>query len=196
MLTLFGAVMGQARISRTGVPLPEVTAELEAQLASVLQEIETVAPESAGAGPGQSHSKRQKVIRGAVNFSLLFPGGNGRSCATCHSREDGFSLSPSTVEARWQRMQQARRHDPNATDPLFRPIDADDGKEDFTLLLYARALQSAGAATAARSPDRRPDGHPRNGVARGNATQHAPAHGSVSAGSIGGDARSAGAWKR
>ena len=134
MLTLFGAVMGQARISRTGVPLPEVTAELEAQLASVLQEIETVAPESAGAGPGQSHSKRQKVIRGAVNFFRPFPGGNGRSCATCHSPEDGFSLSPSTVEARWQRMQQARRHDPNATDPLFRPIDADDGKEDFTLL--------------------------------------------------------------
>ena len=138
-LTLVGAVMGQTRIARTGVPLPAVAAELEAQLASVLQEIEALTPESESSEPGHSRSKKQKAIRGAVNFFRPFPGGNGRSCATCHNPEDGFSLSPSTVEARWQRLQEARRRDPNATDPLFRPIDADDGKEDFTLL-RTRAL--------------------------------------------------------
>ena len=138
-LTLLGAVMGQTRTARTGVPLPAVAAELEAQLASVLQEIEALTPESESAEDGHSRSKKKKIIRGAVNFFRPFPGGNGRSCATCHNPEDGFSLSPSTVEARWQRLQEARRRDPNATDPLFRPIDADDGKEDFTLL-RTRAL--------------------------------------------------------
>jgi cytochrome c peroxidase len=77
--------------------------------------------------------------KGAVNFFRPFPGGNGRSCATCHDPRDGFSLAPATVEARWQRLQRARRLDPKATDPLFRSIDADDGKEDFTLL-RTRAL--------------------------------------------------------
>ena len=43
------------------------------------------------------------------------------------------------MEARWQRLQRARRSNPGATDPLFRPIDADDGREDFTLL-RTRAL--------------------------------------------------------
>jgi hypothetical protein len=40
---------------------------------------------------------------------------------------------------RRQRLQRARPHDPNASDPLFRAIDADDGQEDFTLL-RTRAL--------------------------------------------------------
>jgi cytochrome c peroxidase len=82
---------------------------------------------------------RVKAIKGALNFFLPFPGGNGRSCATCHNPKDGFSLSPATVEARWQRLQRARRFNPNADDPLFRSIDADDGKQDFTLL-RTRAL--------------------------------------------------------
>jgi cytochrome c peroxidase len=80
-----------------------------------------------------------KVLKGALNFFLPFPGGNGRSCATCHNPIDGFSLSPKTVEARWQKLQQARRRNPNADDPLFRSIDADDGQQDFTLL-RTRAL--------------------------------------------------------
>ena len=81
----------------------------------------------------------KKVIQGAVNFFRPFPGGNGRSCATCHNPADGFSLSPATVEARWRRLQRARLRNPEATDPLFRPIDADDGQDDFTLL-RTRAL--------------------------------------------------------
>jgi cytochrome c peroxidase len=89
--------------------------------------------------PGGLDVDKKKAIKGALNFFLPFPGGNGRSCATCHNPEDGFSLSPATVEARWQRLLRARRINPNADDPLFRSIDADDGQQDFTLL-RARAL--------------------------------------------------------
>jgi cytochrome c peroxidase len=82
---------------------------------------------------------KKKALKGALNFFRPFPGGNGRSCATCHNPRDGFSLSPATVEARWQRLQRMRRINPNADDPLFRSIDADDGDQDFTLL-RTRAL--------------------------------------------------------
>jgi len=88
---------------------------------------------------GRLGTNRAKVLKGAVNFFLPFPGGNGRSCATCHDPRDGFSLSPATVEARWQRLERARKTNPCADDPLFRSVDADDGKEDFTLL-RTRAL--------------------------------------------------------
>ena len=53
-------------------------------------------------------------------------GGNGRSCADCHMPEDNFQLSPANAEARFQRLQARRETDPDADDPLFRPIDADD----------------------------------------------------------------------
>src|SRR4051794_17439235 len=56
-------------------------------------------------------------------------GGNGRSCADCHVASDSFQLSPATVEARFQRVQSMRQHRPQADDPLFRPIDADDFRE-------------------------------------------------------------------
>jgi cytochrome c peroxidase len=88
---------------------------------------------------GESRSDKQKALRGALNFFSPFPGGNGRACATCHSPRDGYSLSPETVESRWRRLQAARRTDPSADDPLFRSIDADDGKQDYTLL-RTRAL--------------------------------------------------------
>jgi hypothetical protein len=80
-----------------------------------------------------------QVLRGALKFFLPFPGGNGRSCATCHDPRDGWSLTPDTVEARWQALQRARQTDPCADDPLFRSIDADDGAHDFTWL-RTRAL--------------------------------------------------------
>ena len=53
-------------------------------------------------------------------------GGNGRSCADCHMKSDEFQLSPADVEERFQQLQRRRLDDPNADDPLFRPIDADD----------------------------------------------------------------------
>lgn len=86
-------------------------------------------------------SPEQKALArtGALNFFLPYADGNGRACATCHDPFDGYSLSPRTVEARWQRLQAARRLDPLADDPLFRAIDADDGKQDFSML-RSRAL--------------------------------------------------------
>jgi cytochrome c peroxidase len=53
-------------------------------------------------------------------------GANGRACATCHVPEDAFQLSPKTVERRYAALLAARARDPQADDPLFRPIDADD----------------------------------------------------------------------
>jgi cytochrome c peroxidase len=52
--------------------------------------------------------------------------GNGRSCGDCHLATDSFQLSPAGAEARFQLLQQRRQRDPDADDPLFRPIDADD----------------------------------------------------------------------
>ncbi len=51
---------------------------------------------------------------------------NGRACADCHMATDSFQLSPASVEARFQLLQWRRRWNPDADDPLFRPIDADD----------------------------------------------------------------------
>jgi cytochrome c peroxidase len=53
-------------------------------------------------------------------------GGNGRACADCHMPAVNFQLSPAGAEARFQLLQWRRQFDPNADDPLFRPIDADD----------------------------------------------------------------------
>ena len=44
--------------------------------------------------------------------------------ATCST--DNFQLSPADAEARFQLLQQRRQRHPDADDPLFRPIDADD----------------------------------------------------------------------
>ena len=118
--------------------LQRLLAEDEAQLAGVVQEIEAGFARAAMSGPA-ARREQARLVEGAVNFFRPFPGGNGRACVTCHDPRDGFSLSPARVETRWQRLQRARRHDSAATDPLFRPIDADDGAEDFTLL-RARAL--------------------------------------------------------
>jgi cytochrome c peroxidase len=37
-----------------------------------------------------------------------------------------FRLTPGAAEARFQALQKRRRYNPNADDPLFRPVDADD----------------------------------------------------------------------
>ena len=69
------------------------------------------------------------VARGRAAFSdriLNGLGGNGRSCADCHIPSDNFQLSPASAKARFEALQERRRKDPNADDPLFRPVDADD----------------------------------------------------------------------
>jgi cytochrome c peroxidase len=111
----------------------------ETQLADALRRIDLDFPEVVIEGEPASWQTKAQLIQGAINFFRPFSGGNGRACATCHDPRDGFSLSPSRVEARWQRLQRARLVDPDATDPLFRSIDADDGADDFTLL-RTRAL--------------------------------------------------------
>jgi len=66
--------------------------------------------------------------------------GNGRACSDCHVPGDQFQLSPETVEARYQRLLSRRQEDPDADDPLFRAIDANDFRtageqaSDFTNL--------------------------------------------------------------
>jgi cytochrome c peroxidase len=69
------------------------------------------------------------VARGFVHFfdrRLRDMGGNGRSCNDCHMVTDHFQLSPADAERRFQLLQWRRRFNPDADDPLFRPIDADD----------------------------------------------------------------------
>jgi len=69
------------------------------------------------------------VHRGAMAFvDRKLPGlpTNGRACADCHMLADSFQLSPANAEARFQLLQQRRQANPDADDPLFRPIDADD----------------------------------------------------------------------
>jgi cytochrome c peroxidase len=71
----------------------------------------------------------EAVERGARAFFDGTPAGlsgNGRACADCHMAADHFQLSPAAVESRFQQLQRRRERHPDADDPLFRPIDADD----------------------------------------------------------------------
>src|SRR5688572_17049863 len=65
-------------------------------------------------------------FRAFMDRGLHGMGGNGRACADCHMPTDSFQLSPASVEARFKLLQWRRRWNPDADDPLFRPIDADD----------------------------------------------------------------------
>jgi cytochrome c peroxidase len=84
------------------------------------------------------------VARGRAAFNdrnLRELGGNGRACADCHMPSAGFQLSPAAARARFDALQAEREHNPNADDPLFRPVDADDFRtngdsaSDFSNLL-------------------------------------------------------------
>ena len=69
------------------------------------------------------------VARGALAFvdrRLNGLSANGRACADCHMVTDHFQLSPASAEARFRLLKLRQRFDPDADDPLFRPIDADD----------------------------------------------------------------------
>jgi cytochrome c peroxidase len=73
--------------------------------------------------------KCDAVARGLFAFVDRHPRGfgtNGRSCADCHNPFDALQLSPAGVEARYQLLQRRRHYFPNAVDPLFLPLDADD----------------------------------------------------------------------
>lgn len=73
------------------------------------------------------------VARGAhafVDRKLTHLGGNGRACADCHMPSEGFQLSPAAARARLERLLARRTRNSNADDPLFRPVDADDFREN------------------------------------------------------------------
>jgi cytochrome c peroxidase len=79
-------------------------------------------------------------FRAFMDRGLHGLGGNGRACADCHMPADSFQLSPGSAEARFQVLQWRRQFEPEADDPLFRPVDADDfrtngdGAGDFSNL--------------------------------------------------------------
>ena len=134
VLLIILAALPQGVERLNGARIQPQLADDEAQLAGALKKIDADFLDAVVAGRRPSRREKARIVRGAINFFRPFPGGNGRACVTCHDPRDGFSLSPSRAEARWQALQRARVHDPGATDPLFRPIDADDGADDFTLL--------------------------------------------------------------
>lgn len=83
---------------------------------------------TAAVGPSGQDDRSQAAngLRAFFDRELAGLGANGRACADCHIPADSFQLSPARVEARFQRLLEQRREDPDADDPLFRPIDADD----------------------------------------------------------------------
>jgi hypothetical protein len=69
------------------------------------------------------------VARGLAAFRSRNPGdlgGNGRACADCHMPSEAFQLSPTAARVRFDALVARRAEDPDADDPLFRPVDADD----------------------------------------------------------------------
>jgi hypothetical protein len=73
------------------------------------------------------------VIRGALAFirrDFKQLGSNGRACADCHMPSESFQLSPAAARARFERLVARRERTPEADDPLFRPVDADDFREN------------------------------------------------------------------
>lgn len=83
----------------------------------------------AGAGRECAGEPCDAVLRGFATFvdrRLTGLEGNGRSCADCHMPTNSFQLAPAVVETRFKILEWLRRFDPQADDPLFRPIDADD----------------------------------------------------------------------
>ncbi|MEO8429025.1 MAG: cytochrome c peroxidase [Verrucomicrobiota bacterium] len=83
-----------------------------------------------------THDQDGNAVVGAVLFTVGFPNvhSNGRTCATCHVPSEDFQLTPQNVEERFQALQRRLRTNPQADDPLFRSIDANDGAHDFTNL--------------------------------------------------------------
>lgn len=78
---------------------------------------------------------KSAVADGERKFDNPLPSGNGRACATCHVEEDGFTLTPAHVAARFAKLPRKGDGSPNyAADPLFASIDADDFAQDFTRL--------------------------------------------------------------
>lgn len=73
------------------------------------------------------------AARGRAAFTdrtLAGLGGNGRACADCHVPSEHFQLSPAVARARFEALLAKREFSKTADDPLFRPVDADDFREN------------------------------------------------------------------
>ena len=134
----FGSYMVQARTSASGVIEDgSLRSELE-HLPAILTAIER-------GEFGATRADKQLAREGALNFFAPFPGGNGRACATCHNPSDGYSISPRTVEARWQALQRS----PCGSQGRRSALSLDRRRRRQGRLhapSHARALQSACAA--------------------------------------------------
>ena len=75
---------------------------------------------------GESCAAVARGFRAFFDRQLAGLAANGRACADCHMASDSFQLSPAGAEARFRLLQFQRQFNPDADDPLFRPIDADD----------------------------------------------------------------------
>ena len=96
---------------------------------------------STGATPGDPPgAMRASLIRGRRLFTQEKFGGNGRTCESCHDLSTG-TISPADAQALYAESQSRPGNDqsPNLLDPLFRPIDSDDGAGDS----YNRLLEHA-----------------------------------------------------
>src|SRR5439155_25270132 len=76
------------------------------------------------ANPQPQMAEQALIVQGRKLFKDETFGGNGRTCATCHSATSG-TLSPEEVQTRFA--EAALSKDGIESDSLFRSIDHDDG---------------------------------------------------------------------
>ena len=115
MLIACGLVLCSTLLTRAiTAEVPPATARPHAGLVS------TPAAFECGGEPCDAESRGLRAFLDSTRTGL---DGNGRACADCHMPTDGFQLSPASVEAKFQILQLRRRGNPDADDPLFRPID-------------------------------------------------------------------------
>jgi hypothetical protein len=72
--------------------------------------------------------------RGFIDLSgdyFLPQGSNGRSCSTCHTPQDAWSINPDTIRRLFAQT--------NGTHPLFNPLDADNPGADLSTVEARRA---------------------------------------------------------
>jgi hypothetical protein len=84
---------------------------------------------SAGSGGSPDDGDEDVSLDPEYLFTKEQFGGNGRTCVTCHTAGTG-TISPAQIQALYSA---------NPDDPLFRPIDSDDGASDDYTQLRERA---------------------------------------------------------
>jgi cytochrome c peroxidase len=75
--------------------------------------------------------------RGLVDLTVEYfqaQGTNARSCSTCHTPQDAWSINPSTIGLLFEQT--------NGTHPIFNPLDADNPQADLSTVEARRAAYS------------------------------------------------------